>query len=227
MMPHALVVDNLRRDGCAESEPMPAQEIADIYTFLSARPVHNGHVVSHSKGEPLPFAEALTRTDWSMFCWTYDDIMMAPHFLEHAFKTHDIARDYFGEAPILYSVNALCTQPSHVHYQYTHDWHRDGDCEKQLVLFVYGTDVLTPGHGAHLYKCGSLLRLGNELGHGVATFTGPAGTAFLTDTTGLHMGMKPQIGHRMLLWARWGNDPLPSTYVYEKVRPIPKERIGD
>lgn len=228
------VVENLRQDGCTKYVTMSENEIDDIQTYFSTKTVYNSHVQVYST-QSLSLCEALVRSGWPMFCHTMEDVVTAPHLFEYATGLHETAKDYFGEKAYLYSMNAFWTQPSHIHYPHTHQWHRDSDCKKQLVMFVYGQSVFAPEQGAHLYQRGSHLKPDDGLGYpmdsppntAVERFFGRAGTTFLVDTWGLHMGLKPQSTKRLLLWARWGNDPMPQSYVWDKLSPVSKDLIGD
>jgi hypothetical protein len=238
------VVDTLRRDGCAKIEPFSKQQVDDIRHHLATRIWHDGHVMVHSK-RSLSLPDAFSRVDWPMFCCEMEDVVTAPHVLERAFGMYDIARDYFGEQPYLYSMNAFWTQPSPItQYKWTHFWHRDGDCKQQLVMFLFGTDVMSVSAGAHMYQRGSHNFPGSHMrpenpgpelpypedqppAEVIETITGEAGTTFLADTRGLHVGIRPQFGKRLLIWARWGNDELPQSYVWDRLRPVPRALIGD
>lgn len=171
--------------------------------FLSQRPVYNGHVTGHSTAPPSPHKDVVAARTWPMFCNLMDDVVAAPHLMELAISYIPIARDYFGEAPRLYSVNVFWTQPAPGQrpYEVTHTWHRDYDDRKQMAVFAYGTDV--SDGAAHLYQRGTHV---SNTGTGpVETVVGDAGTVFLTDPLGLHMGERPD-RLRMLFWARFGVD---------------------
>jgi len=229
------LVSNLRRDGCARLAIMPLSKVTEVYAFLLQKNVYNAHVQAKAS-KFLPVTQAFGQTDWPMYCHAMEDAVTAPYFFERALATFEIAKDYFdGEFPFLYSMNAFWTQNASVQYVDTHWWHRDGDCRKQLVLFMYGLDVLAPEEGAHLYQRGSHLSFGDDslLGYPytnppdgvVETFLGAAGTAFMIDTKGMHMGIRP-VRRRLLLWARWGVDDPPVSYGWDRLAPVPRALLG-
>lgn len=222
------VVARLDSDGISLVDPMTYGEVADILAHLDACTVYNGHVKAKAdKSLPGPVYAQAAR--WPM--WTVDmhDVITAPHLFEAALESYPIARDYFREEPVLYSMNAFWTHPSEQLYMDTHGWHNDGDDRKQLVLFIYGTDVLTAENGGHLYQVGThYQRRGYALNAAgpQRLITGTAGTAFMSDTTGQHVGIRPN-QLRMLMWARWGVSTPPISYHWDRLSPCPRERLGD
>lgn len=222
------VVERLSADGISLVDPLTSGEVADICSYLSNCEVYNGHVQAKAdKMLPNPDAAQLAR--WPMFTTHMHDIIMAPHMFEAALDSYPIARAYFQEAPLLYSMNVFWTHPSHEVYHDTHGWHLDGDDRKQLVLFVYGTDVNAAEEGAHLYQIGTHRQNRSDMaprpGQVIRQMLGPAGTAFMSDTTGIHVGIRPN-KLRMLMWARWGVTDHPISYDWDKLSPIRRERIG-
>jgi len=59
-----------------------------------------------------------------------------------------------------------------------------------------------------LFRGGSSYEIGSAaervLGHLATVWTGPPGAAILADTYGLHMGIPPLDGERLMIWARYG-----------------------
>lgn len=227
------VVSTLQRDGLSLGLRMPPALVAEFTDHLSRRTVYNAHV--RAKAEmSAQFALAKTLR-WPMFCNDMIDVVTAPHLFELALATYPVARAYFEEEPRLYSMNAFWTQPSDgPQYQDTHSWHRDLDDRKQLVLFLYGTDVFDEAAGAHRYQRGTHQVPDDQLGRHfsdprpetVATVVGAAGTMFFVDTSGLHMGLRPYRGTRLLAWARWGVSNPPESYNWDKLTPVPRDRLG-
>lgn len=170
-----------------------------------------------------------------MFCHDMWDVLGAPGVLDVALGSYGDAREYFDEQPLLYSVNAFWTQPApgQPDYQDTHSWHRDGDDRKQLVAFIFGTCVDKPSDGAHLYQKGTHLLRDDQLGRDfrapppedIVSVTGRAGAVFLADTNGVHMGLRPS-APRLLLWARWGVSDPPQSYHWDRLKPLPRHRLG-
>jgi hypothetical protein len=135
-----------------------------------------------------------------------------------------IVREYLGQNPLLYSVNAFTTYPiSGPMNPDIQTWHRDRDDVRFLALFVYLTDVLSAEDGAHLFKVGT--HDSDEDGP-VCTVLGPAGTAFLGDTRGLHMGVRPTTRPRTIAWARWCVTDPPASYVWDKQEPCSRDILG-
>lgn len=225
-------VELLRRNGIAYIDPLSAGEVADITSWFSNKIVFNGHVKAKAdKAAPGPQDAAAMR--WPAFSPDMRDVVTAPYLLESALSTFDIAKEYFGEQPRLYSMNAFWTHPSDQQYQDTHSWHRDGDDRKQLVVFTYGTDVMSPEQGGHYYQVGTHKVGDDALGRdfrqppeeGVKLVLGPAGTRFMADTNGLHAGQRPN-QLRLLLWARWGVSNPPASYHWDKLAPVPRSFIA-
>lgn len=226
----------LRRDGIARMPTMPPSLLEKIIDHLQDKQVYNAHVIPKSTEPSVPLKTALREKRWPMMCHTMADIVTAPFFLETAIGMYDVAKAYFDdEQPRLYSLNAFWTQPAPgPEYQDTHGWHRDGDDRKQMVMFLFGTSVEHTTNGAHMYQKGTHRIADNALGRDfrappydvIETMVGPAGTLFLSDTGGLHMGLRPD-QPRMLAWARWGVSDPPESYKWDQLKPVPKELIGN
>lgn len=227
-------LSELIRDGIwVWPELIEAAWLEEIKAHLAYRPVYNAHVVAKSTLPPLPMNVA----PWPAFSHMMEDAITAPYFFELALSTITLAQQYFdGEAPILYSMNALWTQPAPGYPPYldTHGWHRDGDDRKQLVVFLFCSDT-APGDGAHRYQRGTH-RLGDDqLGRDFRqpmeadqlVVAGPAGQVVIEDTGGLHVGERRTSGLRLLLWARWGVSDPPQSYHWDKLAPVPRALLGD
>lgn len=228
--------DILRRDGIARMETLSPVQLGHVMSHLMANEVANAHVWAKRNQPPQLLPEALARHEWPAMCHTMECIVTAPHFFARALKTYQIAKDYFGEEPLLYSMNAFWTQPVHNGQVYhdTHGWHRDGDDRKQLVLFMYGTNVFDMSNGGHQYQRASQHSADGNLGysHGappadvVIDMLGMAGTMFMEDTSGLHMGHRPN-QPRCITWARWGVTDVPDSYKWDQLSPVDKAKVKD
>ncbi len=228
--------DVLKEAGIAPVRGLSVGELADIWRGLMHLPVYNAHVQAKSTEKPVPLSRAMAERRWPMFCHSMQDIVALPHLFELALAQKPAIESYFEEPAVLYSMNIFHTQPAPNVPQYldTHGWHRDGDDRKQCVVFVYGTAVSQDDEGAHLYQIGSHLKGDDELGRDfrappeneVAHIHGPAGTAFLADTRGLHIGLRPQHRPRTLMWARWGVSQPPDSYGWDKLAPAPRASLG-
>ena len=229
-------LERLREDGHALWDSLTSDEVGDIREHLMPRPVYDAHVRAKTDRAPRPLQDVLREGEWPSFSHEMDDVVCAPHFFERAVSVRPLAQAYFGvEHPVLYSFNVFWTQPSARVYESTHHWHRDFDDERQLVLFLFGTDVVRDEDGAHLYQRGTHHVGDDDLGRHwrseppseiVSHVMGRAGTTFLADTSGLHMGVRPT-RQRMLAWARWGISDQPRTYVRDQLRPAPRAVLGD
>ena len=202
-----------------------------IVAYLRKCMVYNAHVQVYATEEKW-CERVLEEKKWPMFCHSMADVLQIPGFLETALGFRSLVGMYFGgQTPLLYSLNAFWSQPAEgTPYKETHDWHRDGDDIKQLVMFAFGTD----SKGAHLYQRGSHRIADAQLGYfykqppmsALEGVPGKAGTVFLSDTSGLHVGIRPD-QPRLLLWARWGVSDPPKSYVWDKLSPLPRSLIGD
>ena len=231
-----VALNMLRRDGIARMPPMPDSLLSKYTDYLQDKQVWNAHVIPKATEPPTLLRTALREKRWPMMCHSMTDIVLAPFILETAIGMYDVARAYFdGEQPRLYSLNAFWTQPAGgPKYQDTHGWHRDCDDRKQMVMFMYGTSVEQTTNGAHMYQKGTHRIADAALGRDfrappydvIETMVGPAGTLFLADTNGLHMGLRPD-QPRMLTWARFGVSNPPNSYKWDELQPVPKEMIGN
>lgn len=234
-MEFADTISALRQDGVAFAPwRMADQEVSETLDHLDGCEVWPAHVMCKANMEDhVKLKDARAAGQWPVFSPRMDNIVCAPHFLEYALKSYDIAAAYFGETPRLYSMNCFWTQPAPYSYADTHGWHRDGDDRKQLAMFLFGTDIVD-GDGAHLYQRGSHVVADNALGYHFAApssdcvmkIYGSRGTLFFSDPSGLHMGLRPSRA-RMLAWARWGVSDPPASYLWDQLRPTPRALIGD
>lgn len=232
------MLESLRRSGIVRAPDLSLcrEEVLALHEHLDQCRVWNAHVTPKATEPPVLLPQALAERRWPMLCHDMESVVVAPCLLELALGCWPIAREYFGEPAVLYSMNAFWTQPAPgPDYQDTHSWHRDGDDRKQLVLFLFGTDVDRASDGAHLYQAGTHRLSDGQLGRDfrapppevTVSVTGKAGTAFLADTGGVHMGLRPSSGPRLLLWARWGVSEPPQSYHWDRLSPVPRARVGD
>lgn len=207
------VIADLNVRGIVDVGYMPGA--AEMLAYLETRPKHPGHV----KGASVAAHQAGNST-----CWAPEDVLRAPHFFEFALALTSVAKEYLGQEPLLYSVNAFTTYPiAGPMNPDIQEWHRDRDDVRFLALFVYLTDVRYAEEGAHLFKLGTH----NGMGNGDGVILGHTGTAFLADTRGLHMGVRPTHRSRTMAWARWGISDPPASYMWDKQAPCDKSVLGD
>jgi len=207
------VLTALKRDGIAEVPGLTPVQVDTISDHLAGCPTYAGHV----KREGTP------RTWQSICCWDMHDLIVAPFFWEWALTFTPLAESYVDAPPVLYSMNVFESAPSDLPpHPGIEVFHRDRDDVRFLALFVYLTDVRS-GDGSHLYQCGT--QDGGRATR-ISEITGPRGTAFLADTRGFHMGIRPRSSPRRIAWARWGVSDPPPSYVRDQLRPLPRERLG-
>lgn len=222
-----ITLATLRRDGIVRVyPPLGTGPAAEIAAYLRAAPCYPGHVRVYGDGVPRSFDETAEMTD--VWCHDLETVVQAPHLWDLMVSLLPTAARYLDAPPRLYSMNAFWTRasdaPPRVDLQ---SFHRDKDDERFLALFVYGTDVLSEGDGPHRFVLGShdSDRLPTEYAPPVY---GPAGTAFLANTRGLHMGVKPTSTEpRLILWARWGISERPWAYGQDQTVPVDAAVLGD
>lgn len=234
------LLEDLRRDGIHLPAPMAPGEVSDIVASLASRRMFASHVAAKATEPPAESVHEALARGWPVFSPVMADVVMAPRLLEHALRYFWAARYYFGGAfPRLYSLNAFWTcptPPGHPLYTETQAWHRDGDDAHQFTIFAYGTDVLVPEDGEHLYQRGTHLVDDDHIGwpfreeppdpSTVAHVLGPRGTVMIVDTNGLHKAIRPSTRPRLLLWARWGTANPPRSYAWDQLHPVPRGWLG-
>jgi hypothetical protein len=201
-------LENLRREGITYGPVLSANQIAAIRGHLSLKPKYPGHVKIYAKNNSQ-----------STQCFDMDSVITAPGLFKFALGFTDLAAEFLEvEPPRLYTFNGFWTYPNGVRDPGPMDLHRDNDDIRMMVLYLYCTDVLNPDDGAHLYT----KRGGNQI-----RVCGPAGTTFITDVSQPHCGPQPLTNPRLLLWVRWGISTTPASYIWEELKPVPKERVPD
>jgi hypothetical protein len=220
-----VIVRRLRRDGIAPVyPPLGRGQAQAIREHLRSTPTYPGHVRVYGDGVPRSWEESAERFD--VWCHDMATVVAAPYLWDLVISLLPTAGRYLAAPPRLYSLNAFWSRASaEAPRRDLQTWHRDHDDERFLAMFLYGTDVLTAADGPHLFKRGT--HEGTEDGE-VESVYGPAGTAFLADTRGLHMGMQPTSPEpRLLIWARWCVSERPWSYDQDRLSPVPADRLGD
>lgn len=202
----------------------PSAAVAEYRGHMKSRPLYRGHVKAQGDGVARSWDDAV---QFEVLSYEMKDAISAPHFFDFAIQFTPLVAALFGEKPLMYSCNAFWTRPGKdapdVNIQ---EWHRDRDDRKFIALFFYGSDVTEEPHGPHLYAKGSHRtsdgknRAPNPKEPVEAVF-GQAGTAFFSIASGLHMGVKPRAGERLLAWARWGVSNPPTSYGWDQLKPVP------
>jgi len=188
------MIEDLRRTGLCRLGVVPW--IEDFTRYLDGCEKFPGHV----KARPRAGIE----------CNSMQDVMAAPHFLQYARSFTPLASEYFGEKAHLWSLNAFYTDKRTPFVPGIHGLHRDMEAEKILCLFMFGTpagpdgaQVIVPKGYADQWEA----------------ICGPAGTAWLADTTRPHFGLHTEAA-RMLVWARWAAPGVPLARFAEQLPEI-------
>lgn len=231
------MIGDLQRNGFAAAPAMPFIASA-LNTQLRRSAAFTGHVITQGDGIERHFADACAQPH-GFVCHRMVDVLASPGMFKRIADGHEIVAAYFGHEPQLYSVNAFWKKKNGAP-----GWHHDSDDgPHQLVMFMYGTDVLTDHDGVHAYVTGSHVWDRPKLApwHNVEEnvsgplpaewpvhrFLGRAGTTFFTDTRGLHNGFSPADAPRLLLWARWCVGGPPASYVNDRIQPVAWRSVTD
>lgn len=232
------LAEEIQQNGFARLGQLITTEAADeVMRYFAQLPCYNSHVIAATHdgvsrivgqgAEAFPFG-----------CYPMPDIVAAPHVLEIATgdEVLDIVEGYLGARPMLFSLNAYWSFAGRFPpVRGGQRFHRDLSHPRFCVLFIYLTET-TRDSGAHEYINGthSFDRMTAHPGLSAAeifdlsqdgynnselyaehladvteTIEGPAGTAFIADAFGLHRGLPPTKGHRLMAWARYSVFPDP------------------
>ena len=189
------VVATLRAEGCTMLEPLlTAAQIADIHAFLRGRPVVTPKGVYAL--ETIP--DDVRRTSYPL-----DVVLAAPHIVGMMNRKDvlDVAGRYLDCRPTISGIGLHWSLPSKTGESAVQVFHRDPDDWRFLKLFVYLTNV-DEDAGPHEYVRGSHVHSGrvrssryedeevlSRYGQtSLERVLGPAGTAFIADTWGIHKG---------------------------------------
>lgn len=171
------------------------------YFLASESLLTGGHVPRFADG-----------VDAHVGCYPYSVSVNAPGLLKLYLSYAPWAREYFfGEEPVLYSVNTYWTFPGGNFRLDIHDWHRDVDDRKQLAIFL----ALTPidRGSAHVYSKRRRPRDKREM-------YGPAGTLWVENPEGWHYARQPKHIGRCLSWGRYGVSDPPRGYISDGIEPV-------
>lgn len=225
-----LAADSLTRQGHVMAPAMLAPEqIADIHAFLAAKPCYRGR----KPDRMFPLEER--PADAAVAEYPTADILNAPHLLDLVNDPAVIAAvtHYLGCRPTLSSLALRWSFPyreSRPNIEDLQRYHRDIDDWTFVKLFVYLTDV-DETSGPHVYISGTHRQQGSwrsrfysddearAIGNGLPEIrlVGPAGSAFLVDTFGLHKGAVPLARPRLMLQAEYSSLPV-FLYTYQPQR---------
>lgn len=168
-----------------------------------------------------------------------EDIIDAPHLLQAANdeKVLELVENFLGARPTLSAIRVWWSCPSISGMpEHAEQFHRDIDDLRFIKLFVYLSDV-DECHGPHIFVKGShkreiLTKLGrysdvevaDQFGQeNIVSFTGKAGTSFLEVTYGMHKGVPPTAGPRLVFQPLYTLEPV----IYGPRKPIRYARSNE
>lgn len=159
-------------------------------------------------------------------CSTIQDLISSP-------KLISFVQNYLGCMPVLTNINMWWSAPVKAapDYEAAQEWHFDMDRPKWLKCFIYITDV-TRENGPHQFIKGThrpsgipislrrfgYVRLSNELildsfsASDIISFEEKGGTMIIEDTKGLHRGLVPASGERLILAIEFSSTLFGATY---------------
>ena len=205
-----MATQELREKGTFRFDSLlPAHQIKEIKEFLKDKPVCNQHVPPGQTSGPLE--EATSRFN----SYFPEHMLECPHLLEAVLNKEILAivAEYMGCMPSLYSINAfwMLSKFTPSSTSGIQQFHRDYDDYKNVVVFLYLTDV-SADDAPHLFVTEShKLKLKDESDQcydesKVVALTGPEGSTFIEDVYGVHSGgdgsdLKKD---RLVVWFRFG-----------------------
>jgi hypothetical protein len=210
------VVQDLERDGLAMLPPLAISGgLEAVAGFL------RGEKVVGPAGRLMRLDDLPPGT--GMASYPLSSVLACPGLMAaiNAPAVLGIAARYLGCKPTLSSLGIRWSFPSPGRPAETQLFHRDPDDWRFMKLFVYLTDV-EAGSGPHVYVRGShrtasTLRakpftrdsLVRDYGADkIQPVTGPAGTTFMADTHGIHMGVPPSTSPRLILQVQYSLLPI-------------------
>ena len=209
------MIQELQQDGIAMLGRLPAEQVSEILLHLLSKTIFlGGHVkrcCDRGSVETRNFIRDKRRYyKHSLGAYDFDAIVNCPHLIKPALDFADLAEEYLGQEPVVYSANIFWSFPGGTINPDVQGVHRDIDDTKFLALYVYLSDV--DDDGAHIYG---------------APITGPAGTMFIEDGNGLHKGNHPKKRPRLAAWVRFGVSESPYSYVTDELYPVTAPALWD
>lgn len=210
LLPNDALFESLDRDGYA---PVPRllspQDVSDIRSFLAAKLTSDPY---HPESGRFQSPENAPRGTHVAY-FDHQDVISAPHLLAIANNPAILSAvsNVLGAKP---TISYMASWWSIAHGEGAKEaelFHRDVDDLRFVKLFVYLTDV-DEKSGPHVFVKGShkvnklteiKRRTDGEVAEAfgaenIMRFTGPAGTAFLENTYGVHRGVPPIEKPRLL-----------------------------
>jgi hypothetical protein len=199
------ILRTLDTDGIAVLPERLSVQVAEMKRFLRDRPLvlRSGELVDRKRVPP-----GCTMADYQL-----ETVLNCPHVLALANSDFLIrtATQYIGCLPTISTLRIWWTFPGSER-QEVHSFHRDREDWRGLTVFVYLGDV-DKGSGPHHFVRGShrtrperfwraheVEALEKAFGRdAILAVTGSAGTAFLTDSIGIHAGPAPIDQPRLVL----------------------------
>ncbi len=138
---HQLLLDILLSRGICHAPINIDQQVCEEVTdYFSRNSCYAAHVPVYSDGIPRPIADSEKVSNYGSY--KLEQSLQAPYILESALDPNvlDLVGGYLGCTPSLYSINTFWTFPA-AGIGLTHDFHRDEDDYRFVVLFIFWTDV--------------------------------------------------------------------------------------
>jgi hypothetical protein len=226
------VLETLNQDGFCSLPPAPVATVRKIVEYFQSKPAQSnlGTTLAVPANSTDPsIGSAAYSMETVLGCQEVVDLISESPALQ-------IATEYLGCTPTLSSLGVRWSFASDKPND-TQRFHRDVDDWRFLKLFIYLSDVDVDS-GPHVYVRGSHLTSGTLRArlygdgdlvekYGVEKFnvvTGPAGTTFLADTFGFHMGRVPTVRARLILQAQFSLLPI-FAFLYNPVKIQPKSSL--
>lgn len=196
--------DALSRDGFAFLPGLVSREqVDDVLAYCTDLPAHDPYRPQLGTFRAPDEVPPVTHVSH----YANDAILNAPHLLSIANdpRVLDVVEAFLGAKPTIGALRLWWSTPTASgEPEHAENFHRDIDDLRFIKLFVYLTDV-DDESGPHIYARGShrenvLTTVGRFTDEQVAEavgsdkimrLKGPAGTAFVESTYGLHRGLPP------------------------------------
>ncbi len=203
------------------------QELKKFTQDLNDLPTFAGHVLNRYREDNhkgLKLSQRLMRDDWSQICMHQQDILNQEFVIKLLTNNNlmEILYQFMGCLPVFYQANIMYNNHSSsindLMIRRGNEWHRDYENIRPLVVFIYLTDIYELSQGPQRYLRKSHLEdkdinFGNYDAEIIdknwnkaneTTIYGQAGTTIINTPFGMHYGVPPSIGHRGILWLRFG-----------------------
>ena len=229
-LPH---VETIKQSGYALLPPVPADTVAEMRSYFAGRPVFE----SLGPPDPAPVPLDRAKHSLNLAHYAEADVLNCPHLLDLALGPVPlgIARDFLGTVPVVITCAAWWSFADAPEARDAQLYHLDLDDYRFLKFFIYLTDVDAES-GPHLFVptthrqdvltkareaaenpeqfdrwLGQLRKTDAEVeaafGIQADRITGPAGTAFIANTRGIHKGLLPKNRDRLVCQIVFGVTP--------------------